>query len=398
MSHLVSPGAYHSTSGGVYRPRTYFLVEIFQRYGVKAAFALACAALFAFAPLTFLYWFNEFRCQPVSIVNVGRPVVVKPGRFQEDQNHDEPGESALLKVICQVPGIDGYRDLLCDNDPVRRGLQVSDSKYVRRELVYLRRAGNPQIPFGLLGKPPVSVWVPAGDYEILVVYEAPRAEYLREGQAKSYPLVTAIENCSLESQRQMVCRVPLPHYNWGGSEPLEWVAEDGSVDAHALTATELNPLLQSYTDAMPIPTPGGYLLSLAEPSVLHSNEHQKCGVNLHDVQVISREWTRDQLATLRNWLPADAVPARARLSALVDCLQWREFLEGWFCYALAGVSGLVFTRWGTLTLLDPWRRRNAMSRTPVILMGIAVISATLWFLHQCLSISLAGPIEFLFHI
>ena len=166
-----------------------------------------------------------------------------------------------------------------------------------------------------------------------------------------------------------------------------------------LVAEELAPLLKACETVSAIPTPGGYLLALGEPSIQHSIEHRDCTVDMHNLSVVPREWTRDQLAALRNWLPEDAQPARAKLSQLVDRLVWREFLEGWFSYAAAGITGLVFTRWGAIALLEPWRRRDTWSESLALLVKIAVASAGLWLLFQILTDSSGchGPVPFRLH-
>jgi hypothetical protein len=92
---------------------------------------------------------------------------------------------------------------------------------------------------------------------------------------------------------------------------------------------------------------------------------------------MSREWTRDQLATLRNWLPASETTARATLSKLVDALLWRESLQGWFTYALAGIAGLVFTKWGALAILER-HQRPELRKLIVRSAAIFVIAATVW--------------------
>jgi hypothetical protein len=70
---------------------------------------------------------------------------------------------------------------------------------------------------------------------------------------------------------------------------------------------------------------------------------------------------------------------------LVDRLLWREFLEGWFCYAAAAIAGLVFTRWGAIALLEPWRRRDSWRESLELLVSIAVASAAVWMLYQILT-------------
>jgi len=104
-----------------------------------------------------------------------------------------------------------------------------------------------------------------------------------------------------------------------------------------------------------------------------------------ELEALPREWTRDQLAALRNWLPADALSARTALSPLVDRLRWRESLQGWFCYVAAAVSGLVFTRWGAIAILEPWRRGKAWSESLGLLVKIALASVAGWILFNLLT-------------
>ena len=69
----------------------------------------------------------------------------------------------------------------------------------------------------------------------------------------------------------------------------------------------------------------------------------------------------------------------ARLSELVTALQWREMLEGWFTYALAGVAGLVFTKWGALAILQPHERQEILGRSIKLCVVIFLIAALGWY-------------------
>ena len=207
-------------------------------------------------------------------------------------------------------------------------------------------AGSSLVPFGLLGPPPVSVWLPAGDYQIVVVHEAPRNESRIDAPGRSFPLLSVFAECSLETRQKTVCRVPLPHYDNGNPDLVLGIGNPVESAERKPSPDELAPLLADCVIMIAIPTPAGFVLNLHEPSVQHHEGHRGCVQDFRDQFAVPREWTRDQIATLRNWLPHDAVQARGRLSARVDRLSWREFLEGWFCYVLAGVSGLVFTRRG----------------------------------------------------
>ena len=63
-------------------------------------------------------------------------------------------------------------------------------------------------------------------------------------------------------------------------------------------------------------------------------------MHIDELAAVNREWTREQLAELRAWLPAEATTARRRLDELIRSLDWRAFFQGWYCYAAA--SGCRF--------------------------------------------------------
>lgn len=388
MGRVVGPNFSRSDDRGPGRPgtplRRFFasFVDIFRRYGWKGLAALVVAALFAFAPLTLLYGLNELRLTPVMDSSVRGPVVVKPGRYQDEQKRDEPGETALLKIVCRVASLGESRPLLLDDDPQRDREGSRSSMHVRYEKAYVRPAGlDPPAPFALLGKPPVSVWLPAGEYEVLIVHDAPRSEPRLDARSHGFPLLSTFASCTLENKRTTVCEVPLAHYDWGfDDEPLQLVGDDGSTADRPPKESESARLAARYAEIYELPTPGGYVLALEEPVVRHAEGHRGCTVDFAQLRAVPREWTRDQLATLRNWLPDDAIAARANLTSLVDRLGWREFLQGWFCYAAAGVAGLVFTRWGALALLEPWRRGESLRETVALLGKIAALSVVAWLL------------------
>jgi hypothetical protein len=240
------------------------------------------------------------------------------------------------------------------------------------------------------------VWVPAGDYEILVIHECPDGVMDVTGRRYSYPWVSAIKGCSLEAHQTTRCQVPLPHYDWGGAAEIELVTDPDSKSSKHLTAEELAPLLQACEEVSAVPTPGGYLLALGEPSIQHTGEHRGCAADMRRLEVLPREWTRDQLAALRNWLPESARPARDRLSRLVDRLLWREFLAGWYCYAAAAITGVIFTRGGTIALVQPWRRRDAWSESVKQWFAIAIASVAVWLFFEILTDSSGchGPVPF----
>lgn len=381
-------------------------VHVVRNYGLKGLAVLLFAALLAFAPLGVLYWFCELRfASPLPMQN-GRPVVVRPGQTLEDQEQEEAGETALLQVICETTSFSETRPLLTDHDPRRSRDFLHDSQFVNRERVYVRRtdllpdeaaavvsvvAPNFKIPFALLGPPPVSVWLPAGEYEILVIHEAPAGEENTDRRRRHFPYVSVTAECSLENKQKTVCRVPLPHYGFGQSfEPPS--ASDANTEQH----DELTPLLTAWEQALAVPTPNGYLLALPEPTIQHAAEHRGCTIDFTQLTAEPREWTREQLAHVRNWLPAEATAAKAKLSQLVDALGWRDFFAGWYCYAIAGITGLVFTRWGALAILEPWRRGESFFDNLGLLSKIFCAAIAVWFLFLVLTDSsgCSGPLRF----
>jgi len=383
MGQVIRPGS-TSSYGGFSRARQpFFVVTILREHGFKGVIALLVAAVFAFVPLFALVWFNVARLTSVVAAQCSQPVVVKPGRFERDQENDEPGDTALLQVTCEVPCVDGWRELLCWDDPSRQATGLSDWHHARNECVYLRKAGDLNLPFGLLGRPPVSVWLPARDYEIAVVHETPKSESRIDAPSTSFPFITVFDSCSLSAREKTVRRIQLPHYDWGGAEPIMPVGH--STIYRPATDDDLRLLLDQIQTLTTLPTPGGYVFSLGEPQVHHVEGHRQCTVDYTDLQAVPREWTRDQLATLRNWLPKSAMPAREKLSSLVDTLQYREMFQGWFCYAAAGIAGLVFTRWGALRILEPNRRGETFGESVKRCVVIFLVSALAWFVFQVLT-------------
>jgi hypothetical protein len=372
--------------------------ELVRNHGFKGLIAIAVAALFAFAPLTLLYWLNELRFESVLHSNHYGPVVVKAGQFEEDQEREEPGETALLQVTCETLSFGEKRPLLMDGDPRRNNDADQSTSYVNRERAYIRPANvDPAIPFALLGKPPVSVWLPAGDYEVLIVHEAPASEPRDDGRLTSFPLVSVREECKLENKQKTVCRVLLPHY--GFNQGFEPTTSDLSAAQDRSRDEQIAPLLAAWENLTAVPTPAGYVLALSEPALQHNEEHRGCTIAFENLQSVPREWTRDQLASVRNWLPESATAARAPLSSLIDAIGWRELLEGWYCYAAAGVTGLVFTRWGAIAMLEPWRRDESFMDNAWLLCKVLFIAICIWFLFLVLtdSSSCSGPVRFRMH-
>lgn len=377
MGQVIGPGT--SSSATPHHARgAFFPVQLIRQYGFRAVLAMLVAAGVAFIPLAILIWFNVFRLTSVIATQCGQPVVVKPGRFEQQQSDDEPGETGLLQITCEVPTLDGWRELLCDEDPALRSAGPSNSIYVRDERVYLRRAGNPNVPFGLLGRPPVSAWLPAGDYEIAVIHEAPSDRSLIDSPQTGFPFVTMFDSCEVADRQKTVRRIQLPHYSRGQGTPLSVVGQDS--ETRIPPAPDLQLLKRSIVDAMTIPSLGGYIIVMGEPHVDHSEDHARCVVDFDSLQSVPREWTRNQLATLRNWLPPEEAQARAKLSPLVSALVRREMFEGWFFYTAAGVAGLVFTKWGAITTLEPYRRRDRFFGLAKLCLVIFLISAVGWWL------------------
>ena len=376
MGQVIGPGSSRNYDDSRRNRRSLFGASIVRQYGFRGVVALVAAAMLAFVPLALLLWFNLARLTSVVVFQCGQAVVVKPERHKQEKDDDKSGDTALLQVTCEIPTIDGWRELLCDDDPARRN--SSDGSYVRNECAYLRKAGDLHLPFGLLGKPPLSVWLPAGDYELAIVHDAPRSEQRIDARSNGFPLVTVLDSCSLPAKEKTVRRIRLPHYDWGDAAPIPPAGRSG--DARPPTADELQPLADAIARITPIPTPGGYLLALAEPKVLHTDDHRHCTADFTALEAVSREWNRDQLATLRNWLPVGSSPARDKLSKLIDALSWREVFEGWFCYAAAGVAGLVFTRWGALVILEPHRHRATFGRSLKRCVVVFLVTGMVWFL------------------
>lgn len=395
MSRIIGPGSSRNYDPTPHRPQPFFVGEIMRQYGARGVVALAVAAVVAFLPLALLIWFNVVRLSSVVAAQCRGGVVVRPERWrQQQEEEDEPGDTALLQVTCEVPDIGGWRELLRDDDPVNRGGPVGNSIYVRQERVYLRKAGDFKLPYGLLGRPPVSAWLPEGDYELLVVYEPRRPDSWRGDSASCLPLAAAFDACSLPAKERTVRRIQLPHYDWGATEPIRF--EQPSGETHAPTVTDLQPLLESIESAAAWPTPGGYVLSVAEPHVHHTDDHRQCTASLAAPHTVPREWTHDQLAALRWWLPPEATAARGRLDSLISGLGWREFFEGWYCYAAAGVAGLVFTRWGALAILEPYRRGDRFWESLKLCASIFALAAGAWLLLHVLfdGSGCRGPVPF----
>lgn len=101
--------------------------------------------------------------------------------------------------------------------------------------------------------------------------------------------------------------------------------------------------------------------------------------------ICRREWTSSQILALRDWLPAEAVAARQHLEQIPGALGWRECFQGWYWYAAAGISGLVFARWATIAKLDKFRARSEAVESLKLLVGIFMLAVLVWIAVSALS-------------
>jgi hypothetical protein len=386
MSRVITPGTSYrgNDRGGSARP--FFYVTILREYGTRGAMVLASAALVSFTPVALLFWFNAFWFTSTVTSSVATVAVVKPERFERDQKDEEPGATGLLQITCEVPTANGWRELWRDDDPDRPRDPYFDTYYVRHEQVYLRRSGSDTIPFAHLGRPPISVWLPAGDYEVLVIHDAPRSEQRIDARSHGFPLVSVVQFCSAAEGEKTVCRVRLPHHDWGcGSAPLI-SSPTAPGEERFPTTEELQPLTGGIVSLAAIPSPAGVILSLPEPQLQHDMDHRQCTVAFAHLQTIPREWTREQLLTVRNWLPASETAARTKLTELADSLEWRAFLSGWTCFALAGIAGLVLARWGAYRVLEPHRRLETADKVKLCA-AIFVLASLAWVVVRVASLA-----------
>jgi len=345
--------------------------------------AVVCMAM-GISPTLFLLWWNWWRLAPVPIA-AGVKVQVKNARLTRDAEEDKPGETALLHVTGQVWRSGEWRDLLqVTDDAARRPDEISPS-YVRHELVYIRPAKKDKWPFALLGEPPVSAWLPAGEYEIMVVYEASRGmSNTSSGKPRPFPLATEHVVQDLSAGRRTVVRVPLPHHEDCFDNSLS-VRDHEGTDGAQVPGPKLQRLLDAVEHTTCLPSPGGVLLDVPEPAIRHDEYHRGCEEDFCDLAPCLREWTLGQLFTLLDWLPADALAARARVEQMTGSLGWRSFFQGWFWYVAAGISGLVFARWATIAKLDRFRARREAVESIKLLMGIFFLAVLVWIVVSALS-------------
>jgi hypothetical protein len=373
--------------------RIYFapMVRAVKEHGLRGLLAILIAAAVAFVPAGVLVWFNHLRFASVIPLKPGQVIVVKPERHEHEQREDRTGGNSLLSIVCDVKTGDGPVPLLQDDDPARPKDFLNDSRFVRNEMAYLRPVTDPPTPqltpFGLLGRPPVSVWVPPGEYEVLIVYTSPRGFNDATRVPMGYPLLTAAETYTTEDFMKTDCRILLPHYDHSFAERLGTLGADGRTVAESLSTADLQGLLDGIVKTTAIPTPAGYLLDIPEPAVRHSDDHHGCSYDYAVRDGAPREWTRDQLSTLLHWLPGDeaAQPARARIEKLIDAVEWRDYFRGWYLYAAAGIAGLVFTRWGATAVVEPWRRTQSFFESLKTMLMIFLYSAGIWLLWTILT-------------
>ncbi len=374
MSRIVQPSDFHHHGPARSTTPRGYLFGLVKSAGIKGVLALVGAAIAAFFPLVALLWFNTYRFETVPLAAIAQRVQVKPEQTTDDAEKEEPGETALLQIFCEVPAVDGWRTLYAFDDSVSRASDEIMPRFANHEAAYLRPRSDVDLPFGLLGLPPLSVWLPPGDYEILVVYRAGR-DWEAGGDAPPLlPLAESRYDCTLEDRQRTVARVGLPHYESPPGIPLR-----DARPAEPVSSERLATFCQEIEQATAVPTPGGVLLNLAAPAIHHQEEHRDCTVHFDELVSTRREWTREQLAELRAWLPADATAARSRLDAMISSLDWRASFQGWFCYAAAGIAGLVFTRWGTIRLLDPSNRRPALRESIPVAIAVFLLAVAVWF-------------------
>jgi len=380
--------------------RAYFapMAQAVARHGLRGLVAIMLAAAIAFAPACLLVWFNHLRFSPVIELKPGQTLIVKPERHEHQQREEEVGGTSLLSIVCEVPSNDGPVPLLLDDDPARPKDFLNDARYVRNEQAYLRPVTSPPTPFGLLGRPPVSVWLPPGEYELLVIYPSPHGIEDDSRGILGFPLLSAAVTCTTADHEKTVCRVLLPHHERSYARRLPTLGAGGTpIDSSPATA-DLRSLLDGIERATPLPTPAGYLLDLPEPAVRHDDDHHGCSFDYSTPGGAPREWTRDQLSTLLHWLPADeaARPARERLAKLVDAVEWRDYFRGWYLYAAAGVAGLIFTRWGATAVVEPWRRKETFIESVKTMLAIFLFAAGMWLLGAILTDGggCRGPVPF----
>ena len=360
MSQPIQP-SFHSPrrwTRPVRGPSVFSIVRERGVYGMAVAVATMALGL---SPTVFLVWWNWFRLTPVLLTTAAVRVHVKDSELGKEGEEDKPGETAILHVTCEVETSGQWRELLQFDDELHRLSEDPMPVYVRNEQVYIRPIKPAKAPFGLLGQPPVSAWLPAGKYEILVVY-AGNCGFGNADSSKPsvYPLASEEIVQELAAGERTDVRVQLHHHAacFDASLTVRREGEAAQASGQALLPTELEPLLTAIEKSSGIPTPGGVLLDLPEPVIHHHESHRMCEVDFQDMEHRPREWTASQIWTLIDWLPREAAEARERLHQIESSLAWRDCFQGWFWYVASGASGLVFARWATIARLQPYRSRR----------------------------------------
>ena len=219
----------------------------------------------------------------------------------------------------------------------------------------------------------------------MVVYETSRG-LSNSDSSKLRPFPLAAEHVAqdLSAGRRTVVRVPLPYHTDCFDNSLNERGREGTARSQ-VPRVQLQRLLDAVEHTTCVPSPSGVLLDLPEPAIEHHEYHRGCEENFTDLTECRREWTRGQIFTLLDWLPADAVAARQRLEQMRRSLGWRSFFQGWFWYAGAGISGLVFARWVTIAKLDRFRARGEAVESLKLLAGIFFLAVLVWIAVSALS-------------
>ncbi len=379
MSQFIRPGSYSSSPQ--FTPASGpSVLSIVRERGVYGMVVAVMAMALGLSPTVFLIWWDLLRLTPVPIVDSATRVQVKDSELNEEAKEDKPGDTALLHVTCEFGSSGHWRELLQFEDELHHRSEDPMLVSVRNEQVYLRSTKRANLPFGLLGQPPVSAWLPAGEYEILVVYEVDRG-FRNKGSNKPpvYPLAREVVVQKLDAGQRTDVRVQLHHHQACLDYSLRVGRDSEAADAseHAPSPSELEPLLTAIERNTCIPTPGGVLLDLPEPVIHHNESHSMCEVDFHDLEHRPRECTRNQVWALIDWLPREAAKARERLHQIVNSLAWRDYFQGWLWYVATGASGLAFARWATIAKLEPFRSRHAFAESIKLLIAILVLAILL---------------------
>lgn len=384
MSLPIRP-SFRSSGSRYSSPRGLSVVSLIRERGAYGMVVALVAMSLGISPLLFLLWWNSWRFAPVPVATVNTRVQVKTAQLTRDTKEEKPGETALLWVTGQVLRFGEWRDLLQPMDEAGQRPDEISRSYVRRELVYVRPAEKDTWPFALLGEPPVSAWLPAGEYEIMVVYETTRGmSNFDRDQLRPFPLASEHVVQELSAGRRTEVHVPLPHHADCFDNTLDVRPHDETAGTPVPRA-ELQRLLDAIERTTCVPSPGGVLLNVPEPAIHHHDGHRGCEEDFNDLIACPREWTLDQLFTVMDWLPADAVAARQHIEPLTRSLRWRSYFQGWFWYVAAGISGLVFVRWATIAKLAPYQSRRELVASLKFLVAIFFLAVLAWIVISALS-------------